>query len=295
MSVKSWVKFIILGFIWGSSFLWIKIGVDQMGPFTLVTFRVLFALLGYAIWMVFKRPKWPGWRVTWKFIILGVFNVSLPFVLITWGEQYISSGLTSILNSGLPLFTVVLAWLFLPDEKPTLRKGLGVLVGFGGVVVLMSDGFGNGLRADLLGTLAVLVASFSYAATAIFSRRQLREIPAEAQAIGQTVVATAIMMPLTAVVEAPFSLPALPITWLAVAWLGLLGSCIASVMYYSLLQSDGPTHTSQITYMIALVGVVLGIIFLKESVDWRLLVGGVLVIGGIIMVNQAPGAVDVRV
>jgi len=285
LSTKEWLKFILLGLIWGSSFLWIKLGVQELGPFTLVTLRVFFASLGLLVIAYWRRARIPWRQFLPAFFILGLTNMALPFVLISWSEQYITSGMASILNSTVPLFTLVMAAVFLADDPLTLPKGLGLLVGFLGVVVLMSNQVQGDLTRPKIGQLTMLLAAISYAVAAVYARHKVRGLTPEVQSLGQSLMATLVMMPLAFGVEAPFRLPHLPLTWVAVIWLGLMGSCIATLLYYSLLQSVGPTRTTLVTYIFPLVGVILGAIFLHERPDWHLLVGGALIISGVAVVN----------
>ena len=266
--------------------MWIKIGIQEMGPFTLVTLRVLFTMLGLLAVFAFKRPEWK-FREYWKiFFLLGLFNIVTPFVLISWSEQHISSGLAAILNSTVPLFTIILAPLFLPDDQFSLPKVLGLAVGFVGVVVLMSNQLAGGLSWHFAGQITMLLAAMSYAASAVFARRMTQGLTPVAQALGQMTMAMLIIVPTAAVVESPFTLPRLPISWLSVAWLGLLGTCLGTLLFFSLLHSVGPTRTTLVSYLFPLVGVLLGVIILGEELDWRLAVGGVLIISGVVIVNQ---------
>jgi drug/metabolite transporter (DMT)-like permease len=285
LSVKEWFKFILLGLIWGSSFLWIKIGVQELGPFTLVALRVLFATLGLVIVARLNRAHIPWRQFLPAFFILGLLNMALPFVLISWSEQYISSGMAAILNSTVPLFTLLIAPLFLADDPWTLPKGLGLLVGFLGVVVLMANQVQGDLTRPKLGQLTMLLAAISYSAAAVYARRKVRGLTPDVQSLGQSLMATLVMLPLAFTIEAPFTLPHQPLTWVAALWLGLMGSCVATLLYYSLLQSIGPTRTTLVTYIFPLVGVILGAIFLHERPDWHLLAGGTLIISGVAVVN----------
>ncbi len=162
-------------------------------------------------------------------------------------------------------------------------------MGFAGVVVLMSrDLHAGGLTAGVWGQAAVLAASASYALAATFSRRYLRGHPPLLQAAA--VVATADVLAWGAVLaaERPVHLPALPATWAAVVWLGVLGSSVAYLLYFYLIDRWGPTRTSVVTYVFPLIGLILGIVFLRERADWRLLAGSVLVVAGIAAVNLRP-------
>lgn len=293
--MKQWAVFGLLGLVWGSSFLWIKIAVAETGPLTLVSFRILFGLIGLVLVMVARRQNIRMSRSTvLAFIFMGVFNTAVPFVLITWGEQYIASSLAAILNATVPLFTIVLAHFWLHDEKITLPKLVGLLVGFVGVVVLVSRDFQpevlrNALAgAGLWGQGAVLLASISYAVAATFSRRHLRGQPPILQSGMMLLVANAVMWSVTPAVERPLNLPDTPLAWFAIVWLGVLGSCLAYVLFFYLMNAWGPTRASLVTYVFPVIGLILGIIFLREPADWRLVVGALLIVGGIGVVNFKP-------
>ncbi len=286
MSGKDWIKFTALGLIWGSSFLWIKIAVQEIGPFTLVTFRVLFALLGILLVVAYRRSGLPQRGKWWIFLLLGLFNVAVPFVLISWAETRIPSGVASILNSTIPLFTILIAPLFIKDEKITIGRVLGLGVGFLGVIVLMSNQMEGGIGGYQLGLGAMLAAAFFYASSAVFARTQTAGMTPEVQSLGQMIAAWFFITPVSAIVESPLSPPVQTYTWIAVAWLGILGSCVATLIYFSLLNSVGPTRTVLVSYVFPLVGVLLGVFVLHEQPDWRLILGGGLIIGGIVVVNR---------
>ncbi len=175
MKSKDWLAFLALGAIWGSSFLWIKIAVQEIGPFTLVAFRLLFGLLGLSVVAAYTRPEFPKQRRMWLILtIIGFTNNALPYVMISWGEQYIDSAVAAILNSTTPLFAMVFAHLFLRDDRLTLPRLVGILVGFAGIVILVSRDLLSGLQINLLAQLAVLLASVLYAGTSVFARKTTR-------------------------------------------------------------------------------------------------------------------------
>jgi drug/metabolite transporter (DMT)-like permease len=287
MKLKEWGAFVILGLIWGSSFLWIKIAVAEIGPFTLVAFRVLFGLLGLLVVMRWQRQSFPRDRRTiLAFVFMGIVNTAIPFILISWGETKIQSSLASILNATTPLFTIVIAHFWLHDEKITLPRLAGLIVGFFGVILLVSRDIGpQGPQGDVIGQLAVLLAAISYAIALTFSRKYLRGTKPVVQSTMILVVASGVMWVTAPMVERPFTLPQLPVTWLALAWLGLLGLCIAYLLFFYLNNVWGPTRASLVTYVFPVVGLILGIIFLNEEVDWRLLVGSGLIVASIVIVN----------
>ncbi|MBI5829362.1 MAG: DMT family transporter, partial [Chloroflexi bacterium] len=260
MKIKEWAAFGMLGLVWGSSFLWIKIAVQEVGPFTLVAFRLLFGVLGLLVIMRWQRQSFPRDRRTLlAYLFMGVVNTAVPFVLISWGETKIDSGLASILNGTVPLFTIVIAHYWLHDEKITVGRLAGLAVGFVGVVVLVSRDFGpQGLHGNLWGQLAVIAASICYATAITFSRRHLRNQPPVVQSFMVLLLADAVIWPATLMVDRPFHLPQLPVTWLALAWLGLLGSCFAYLMFFYLINAWGPARASLVTYVFPVIGVILG-------------------------------------
>ena len=287
MKLKEWGAFTLLGLVWGSSFLWIKIAVQEIGPFTVVAFRLLFGVFGLLVVMRLQKQPLPrDPKILLAFLFMGVFQTALPFTLISWGETRIDSSLASILNGTMPFFTIVIAHFWLHDEKITLPHIAGLIVGFIGVVVLVSRDFGpEGLHGNLWGQIAVLAASISYATAGVFSRKYLRGQSPLAQATMVVLIADLLMWVSAPIVERPLHLPALPITWFALVWLGLLGACLAYLLYFYLINAWGATRASVVTYVFPVIGLILGIIFLRETADWRLIVGSLLVVAGIVSVN----------
>jgi drug/metabolite transporter (DMT)-like permease len=285
---KHWLVFLLLGAIWSSSFLWIKIAVQEVGPITLVAFRVSFGLLfGIAV-ILAQRVALPRDLKTWlPVLILGITNVAIPFFLISWGEQTIDSAVASILDATVPLFTIVAAHVMLSDDKMTLPKTLGLLIGFAGVVVLVSKDFGSS-ASPILGQLAVIVASMFYAGSSIYARKATEATPAILRSAGPLISSTAIMWLATLTLERPIKIPQLPITWIALAWLGILGSGLAFVLAYYLIHEIGPTRATMVTYLFPLGGVLLGVTFLHEQLSWQLLAGGALIVGSLVVANWEP-------
>jgi drug/metabolite transporter (DMT)-like permease len=287
---KTWGAFGLLGLVWGSSFLWIKLALQEVPPFTLVGYRLLFGLVGMAAVVAIARPRFPKRTRTWMaLLLLGLTNTALPFVLISWGEQTIDSAMASILNSSVPLFTLVIAHFALKDERITVDRGLGLLIGLLGVGVLVGKDLDlNSLGGQGAGQLAVLAAAVCYAGSAVFARKILRDVHFIVQAAIPLIGGDIVIWLAAARLESPLSLPQLPLTWTALAWLGLLGSCLAYLLYYYLLTTIGPTRSTMVTYLFPIVGVILGVLFLQEQIGWRLLAGGSLVLAGIVTVNRMP-------
>jgi drug/metabolite transporter (DMT)-like permease len=290
MSIRSWGAFLLLGSIWGSSFLWIKIALNEVGPFTLVGYRLLFGALGMLLVLFTLKPSLPKGRRIWAMLaLMGLTNTALPFVLISWGEISIDSGVASILNSTTPLFTLVIAHFFLSDERMTVPRALGLLLGFAGIVLLFSRDVGlEGFQSGLLGQAAVLTAAISYAGSSVFARRAFRGVPLLVQAAIPLFTADSLIWIGALAIESPIKIPGLPITWIALAWLGLLGSCIAYLLYFYLINNEGSTRSTLVTYMFPVIGVALGVLFLGERLDGRLVVGALMVVAGIGVVNWKP-------
>jgi drug/metabolite transporter (DMT)-like permease len=251
--------------------------------------RILLAVLGLTLIAIYSRPAFPQTRRLWLvLVVLGITNTALPFVLIAWGQQYIDSAVASILISTAPLVTMILAHQFLQDDRITPVSLVGILVGFLGVIFLLLRDLevGDGIQINLLGQGAVLLAACLYASSSVFARRNARGLSPIEQSLFPLIVADLLIWITIPFVESPLTLPQLPVTWLAIVWLGLIGSCLAYLLYYYLLGSVGPTRTAMVSYTFPLVGITLGVLFLGERLDWPLAVGGALVLGSVLLVNR---------
>ncbi len=285
MKPKHWSVFILLGVIWSSSFLWIKIAVQEVTPITLVAFRVLFGLLFSVIIILIQRVQVPRDFKTWlPFLILGISNVAIPFFLISWGEQAIDSGIAAILDSTVPLFTIVIAHYLLHDDKMTWPKVIGLLMGFAGVVVLMSKDVGSSI-GPILGQVAVVVACMFYASSSVYARKSTQAASGLIRGGGPLVSSTAVMWLAAFTIEQPIKIPQLPITWIALLWLGVLGSGFAFILNYYLIHEIGPTRTTMVTYIFPLGGVILGVLFLHEQITWQVTAGAVLIVSSLAVAN----------
>jgi drug/metabolite transporter (DMT)-like permease len=281
-SRADWLLFAMLGAIWGSSFLFIKIGLDYIGPFELVSFRLLFGTMALAAIVRVAREPLPRDRATiGKLLFLAVFNVAIPFSLITWGELSIPSGTAAILNATVPLFTVCIAALAIGETFDSPRAA-GLAAGFAGVVIVVSRNAGGG---SIAGELAVAAAACSYAVSNVFARRHLGHLRPMIIAIGQVGLALPIVAVAAVVLEHPWTVPLRPEPILATLWLGALGAAVAYLISFRLLQRWDATRASLVTYLLPIVGVTLGAVVLGEQVDARVVLGTILIVGGVAMVN----------
>jgi drug/metabolite transporter (DMT)-like permease len=286
LKTKHWIVFILLGLIWSSSFLWIKIGVQEIGPMALVSFRMLFgALTAIAIAFYQGIPFTRNWKDWAIFAIFGPASLAIPIFLISWGEQTIDSAVASILNATVPLFTLIIAHFWLQDDKITFQKTLGLLVGFAGVMTLLSKDLLASEHGSVIGQAAVILASLFYAASAVGIRKYSQHINNVMRGVGFLVTSAIFMWAIGPIVERPFEIPTLPITWVAVLWLGILGSGLAMIMLYYLIHEIGPTRATLVTYLFPIGGVILGVLFLNEHLSWQLVAGAVFIILSLIVVN----------
>jgi len=287
LKTKDWLAFIGLSLAWGSSFFWIKIALEEIGPFTLVALRILFGIIGLSAYFIYIRPELPREKRVWlSLAVLGVTNVALPFILITWSELHIDSAVASILNSSVPLFTTIIAHLFLKDDRLTKLRAVGLVFGFMGVLVLMGRDIGDQGKNNILAHFTMMLAAITYAFSAVIARRTTQGVPSVVISLAPLIVADVIIWSAIPFAETSFHLPQLAMTWAAVAWLGLIGSALAYIFYFYLLHSIGPTRATMVTFTFPVVGVLLGVLFLKETLDWNLAIGGGLVLSSIAVVNS---------
>jgi drug/metabolite transporter (DMT)-like permease len=283
----AWFVLLLLGAIWGASFMFIKVGVAEIPPFTFVLCRTMVAALVLFSVMKLRGNELPRTRQMWVVLVtMGLLNGVIPYTLITWGETHITSGLASILNAAMPLFTVLLAHYWTHDERMATLKVLGVLIGFVGVMVVFAPELRNGFQVELLGQLAVVIAALSYAVATIFARRYLRGVSPVIASTGQLASAALMMFPLSFVFDHPLALrPSLP-ALAAVLTLALLGTAVAYVLYYWLIEHTGATRTSLVTYLLPIFGVMWGALVLREPIEWEAIVGLILIIAGVALVNR---------
>ena len=281
------VWLLILGGLWGSSYLFIKVAVGEVPPLTLVAGRLVLAAA--ILWLVLAavRQAMPRSRRLWAaFAVMGLLNGAVPYSLIFWSEQHISSGLASLLQATMPLFTVLMGHFLMREEHLTLGRIAGVVLGFLGVGLLMLPDLRQGAHANLLGELAMVASSVSYAGAALFARSRLRGQPALVSTTGQLTMGAVWILPLSLLVEGPpRAVPSLPALG---SWLGLtiLGTVIAYVIYFKLIERTSAAFTSTVTYIIPVFGLILGALVLSEPLSLTLLVSLGLILVGVLLVRR---------
>ena len=284
-----WLVFLTLAFCWGSSYLFIKFAVDDFGTFTLVALRL--AVGASLLWAVvlLSRVELPRDRKVYGHLaVMGAINIAIPFALITWAERSADSSLAAILTSPVPLFAAVLAPFFLPDEPIRLNGLVGLGLGFIGVVILVSPGL-TGAGGDLTAMLALLAAAASYACGAIYARRNVRGLRPMVPAVFQVTFAGLYTLVLAFLIEQPLASTPDAQAIFSILWLGLLGSGLAYLCFFRLLGPWGATRLTMVAYVIPVVGIALGFLFLDETIDGRIIVGTLAVLAGIAIVNSRYG------
>lgn len=286
-----WLIFVALGFMWGSSYLFIKIGVETLSPFTLIALRLGIGLTLLATVVALAREPLPrSARVYGHLVVMSIVNIALPFFLITSAEQSVDSALAAIFAATVPLFVIVIAALALHDEPITVNRLVGLAIGFGGVVLLVSPSLGSAISGSSpYGEIALIGSSISYAAGAVYARRNVRGLRPMIAAVFQVGFAFVITAVLALVLEQPFATVVRPDTVISILWLGILGSGLAYLAFFRLLGRWGATRTSLVAYLLPVVGIVLGVLVLNEQMDARILLGTALVIGGVALVNSRYG------
>lgn len=283
-----WLLFVLLGFLWGSSYLFIKIGVEAgLQPFTLVSLRLLIGLALLAAVVAASRQALPrDPRMYGHLVVLGLFSVALPFMLITWAEQTVDSSLAAVLTGAVPLFVIPFAALILQDERVSVNKVVGIVVGLIGVAIVVGFDTASLAGTGLLAQLALIGAAASYALGGVYARRNVHGLRPMVPALFQVTFALVMVSIPALLLEGPIRLAISPDALVSVVWLGLLGSGAAYLVFFRLLAHWGATRTSLVAYLLPIWGILLGALVLREPIDARLVVGTVLVIGGIALVNR---------
>lgn len=293
-----------LAAIWGGSFLFIKVAVQDLSPLMLTALRLVLASASLLIIRgVLDRvrpsdlPTRPLSRMWKSYLFVAVTNAIVPYTLIAWGEESIASGTASILNATTPLFTALLAASAVygagKGEGLTARGLTGLLTGFAGVAVVVA-GSGADLsfvtgRKTLLGYAAVLVASAAYGAGGLYGRRAFAGMQPIQPALWQNVFGAVLLLPAALLLTPLRRTPSPEALWSVVA-LGVGGTGVALVLYYALLARVGATRTVMVTYLLPIMAVVYGAAFLEERVGASLLLGLVLVLSGIAITARSSGA-----
>lgn len=270
MTATEWTLLGTLSILWGGSYFYIGVAVQAVPPLAIVAFRVtLGAALLYAIVRA-SGLRMPRTRAAWRaFLLVSLTNNVLPFSLIAWAQSHVASGLAAILNATTPLFGVVLANYLIRDERMTPLRLAGVIIGIAGVTVMIGADALWGAAANLPADLALLLASALYALSPILVRRLgLTSEPPMVTATGQFTAAAAIMVPLTLIIDQPWTLPMpSPGVWGALVALGALSTALGYVIYYRVLATAGAVNLLLVTFLVPVSAILLGTLFLGERLS----------------------------
>lgn len=272
----------------------IKIGLKDIPPLSLAAGRIVIAAIFVYGLMRIGGGRFPREKGFWrKFFTMGFLANSLPFALLMYGETQTSSALASIFNGFTPVATALIANFVIADEKLTGRTLWGVLTGFGGIFCLFLPAFANvsGQSTSLPGLIAFTVIAVSYAASMVYARYALRGYPRFVGPAAQLVGASVLLAPVALIVDwHALKVPALPSIG-ALFWLGIVATALAYVVYYRLLEIAGATFLSLVTFLLPPIGVILGLLVLKESIAWNAIAGCALILLGVGFVQNKPGKV----
>jgi drug/metabolite transporter (DMT)-like permease len=268
MNGRDWLILGILAVIWGGAFFFIGVAVKHVPPLTYVWLRLTIAAAAMWGYLFFKGHKLGLPRQVWaSILLLALLNNALPFTLFGWGQTHIASGLASILNATTPIWGVVVAHFLTHDERMTPRKIAGVLLGFGGVATMIGPSLLSSLGTSALAQLACVTASLSYALAAVWARRFRRMgVSPLSVTTGQLTAGAAMMLPLALVVDQPWTHALPPLSaWGAIAALALFCTAFGYVLYFRLIETSGATNALLVTLLVPPVAIVLGALFLNET------------------------------
>ena len=279
---------VVLATLWGASYTFIKIGVETIPPVTLITVRTLIAGIILLAVLRWRGLKMPTDAATWgKFLFQACLNSAVPFTLIAWAERSIDAGLAAILNSMTPIFAFLLTVLITRHESVTVRKLVGVVAGLAGVCLIIGMQALNGLGDQLWAQLAVVAATICYAGAAIFGK-SFKGLDPMMPAAGSLVCGAAILIPLSLVVDRPWTLSPSTDSMLALAALSVFSTALAFAIYFRLIHTLGSVATTAQGYIRVPVGVAIGVVFLGETVTATAGIGLVCVIAGVVAMTM-PG------
>jgi drug/metabolite transporter (DMT)-like permease len=284
--MKARIVWLILCCIWGSTWLFIKLGLADLPPFSFAGIRFVFASAILVVLILARGVRWPRKRGEWLVIlVVGLLQFSLNYGLVFWGEQHISSGLAAVLQSTFPAFGLVLAHLYLPDERITRKKIVGVLLGFAGVAVIFSDQLTIAGKGALLGSIALVLSAMCGSYGNVLVKAYGTQIDPFVLAAGQMLCGFPPLLVLGIATEGnPLHFHWTGRAVLALAYLVIVGSVIAFTLFYWLVRHMDVTNTMLISLVTPVVAVILGMIVLGERLNWRLIAGAACIISGIGMI-----------
>ena len=284
--MKARIVWLILCGIWGSTWLFIKIGLRDLPPITFAGIRFVIAAIMLVSLALISRARWPSTRKDWLVIaVTGTLQFGLNYGLVFWGEQYISSGLAAVLQSSFPAFGLVIAHFYLPYERITTKKVAGVLLGVLGVAVIFSDQLAIAGKLALLGSIALVLSALFGSYSNVLVKAYGTHIDPRMLAAGQMIFGFVPLLAIGIFTEGnPLSFHWTTLAIICLLYLVVVGSVIAFGLYYWLVRHMDVTNTMLIALVTPVVAVIIGMIVLQEELNWRLLAGGLCIISGIALI-----------
>lgn len=297
MTPLEWGLLLFLSVLWGGSFFFNAIALEELPTFVIAGSRV--ALAAVVLWLLLpiagvRMPR--DGRIWAAFFAMGLINNAIPMSLLVWGQSHIASGVASILNATTPLFAVVIAHAFTTDEKMTGGRLAGVLIGFLGVAVMIGSDASSTFGVHVAAELACLGAAISYACAGVFGRRfRAMGVPALATATGQITASSALLLPLALILDRPWTLPAPSgSTVLALLGLAVLSTALGYILYFRILATAGATNITLVTFLIPASAILLGVLALGETLHPKHVVGMVLIGLGLAAIDGRPWRALIR-
>lgn len=288
MQIKNYSLLLLLACLWGPSFMFIKIAVQEASPLAISSFRIIIgAAILFLILRVRKAALSKG-NIPWHFFALsGFFNMALPYSLISWGEQYIDSALAGILNGLTPFFTLFITYFWNKEEKLGIYKIAGALMGFMGLCLLLFPYINTGSLGSVFGVTLVAIAAASYGLAAVYIKKKLTGLKPLIAPAYQLLYASLILSPVFIVFGNPSAIPEVDSSfWWAIASLGFFGTAMAYIVYFKIIERTDASFLTLVTYLMPVISVILGIVFLDEQIYWNVYAGAALIVLGLIVTNQ---------
>ncbi|WP_119389639.1 DMT family transporter [Taklimakanibacter lacteus] len=281
-----------LATLWGASYTFIKIGVATIPPVTFIAARTLIAALILLMVLRLRGLSMPRDRLSWKrFAIQAALNSVLPFTLIAWAELTLDAGLAVILNSTTPIFTFLITIAVTRHEPATLRKFFGVIAGMAGICLIIGIEALNGIGRELLAQLAIIVATISYAGAAIFGRN-FKDLDPMMPAAGSMVSGAVMLIPLSLVIDRPWTLSPSTDSLLALLALAVFSTALAFCIFFRLVHTLGSVGTTAQAYLRVPIGVAIGSYFLSETLSRTAWIGLICVVAGVAAMTLPKRAKD---
>ncbi|HEX8175789.1 MAG TPA: EamA family transporter [Pyrinomonadaceae bacterium] len=285
-SLRPVLVWILLCIIWGSTWAFIKLGLNDLPPVTFANVRFIIAVILLLAIARVRRARWPKTRGEWRLLVTtGFLQFTVNYGLIFWGEKYISSGLAALLQATIPLFGLLIAHKYLPQEPLTFIRLCGIVIGLAGVAVVFSNQLALGDKWSVWGSIAIVVGSFAAAYSNVLLKMSDVKLDLSVLVAGQMLCGLVPLLAFGLIKEgSPLGLRWTMTAIVSVLYLALVGSVAAFMLYYWLVRNMSVTNTQLISLVTPVVAVLIGVIFLDEELTWRIALGGLGIFAGICVI-----------